>query len=221
MCDSEQNKDTEACKDCPPSCKTHKLRETQLDYAWKWFEYHANQRVSMFNFFLVGIGILFTALATLLTEAYFFEALAVSVVGILVCIVFALLDVRNEDLVRIGEAILVRLEREWLFANPRADAGLNDYGILSWDAFHREEPDLTPPRWFKKLFIKHGFLIRFLQVIVGIVFLLAVCYAAAGIRCENNTTAEGDSSVATNALQRKTLQCIYLKFSLNDSFGNS
>jgi len=29
-----------------------------LDYAWKWFEYHAKQRISMFNYFLIVSGIL-------------------------------------------------------------------------------------------------------------------------------------------------------------------
>ena len=40
----------------------------QLDYAWKWFAHHAQQRISMFNFFLVGIGILAAAYSTLLHD---------------------------------------------------------------------------------------------------------------------------------------------------------
>lgn len=31
---------------------------TRTDYAWDWFAYHAGQRLTTFNFFLVIVGVL-------------------------------------------------------------------------------------------------------------------------------------------------------------------
>jgi hypothetical protein len=33
------------------------LQKLQFDFAWKWFAYHADQRVKMFNFMLIVFGI--------------------------------------------------------------------------------------------------------------------------------------------------------------------
>jgi hypothetical protein len=45
--------------------KSHLFGEktcVQLDYAWKWFSYHADQRMKLFNFMLVVFGVLSTAI---------------------------------------------------------------------------------------------------------------------------------------------------------------
>jgi hypothetical protein len=41
-----------------PSGDVSDLVKLQFDYAWKWFSFHADQRVKMFNFMLVVFGIL-------------------------------------------------------------------------------------------------------------------------------------------------------------------
>ncbi len=41
-----------------PDLELDKLR---LDYAWKWFAFHADQRTKMFNYFILAIGIVATA----------------------------------------------------------------------------------------------------------------------------------------------------------------
>jgi hypothetical protein len=38
------------------------LLKLKFDYAWKWFSFHADQRLKMFNFMLVVVGI-FAAVA--------------------------------------------------------------------------------------------------------------------------------------------------------------
>ena len=42
--------------------------DPRLDYAWKWFNFHAEQRTKMFNYMLVGLGILATAIATMVQK---------------------------------------------------------------------------------------------------------------------------------------------------------
>ena len=37
----------------------NRLKQVKLDYAWKYFEYHAKQRTAVFNFFIVFSGVFF------------------------------------------------------------------------------------------------------------------------------------------------------------------
>src|SRR6516164_9689130 len=93
---------------CDPELELHKL---QFDYAWKWFSYHADQRVKMFNFMLVALGIFaagvvnaFDKTPNIVTAILCFFAAGLAVV-------FTFLDRRNRDLVWLGEDVLTHLER--------------------------------------------------------------------------------------------------------------
>ena len=96
----------------PPS-ELHKL---QFDYAWKWFSFHADQRVKMFNYMLLVFGVFAAGIVNALdkhipnkvtTILCFFAAL--------LALIFARLDRRNRDLVWLGEDVLMHLEREGIF----------------------------------------------------------------------------------------------------------
>jgi hypothetical protein len=92
------------------------LCKLQLDYAWKWFSYHADQRVKMFNFMLIVSGIFATAVVTAmdkglpsgLTATLCFIAAALG-------LIFSRLDRRNRDLVWQGEEVLTHLEKNCIF----------------------------------------------------------------------------------------------------------
>jgi hypothetical protein len=45
-----------------------KLLPTRMKYAWDWFQYHADQRLKAFNFFLVILGILIVAYGAAMKE---------------------------------------------------------------------------------------------------------------------------------------------------------
>jgi hypothetical protein len=45
------------------------LLTERMKYAWSWFQYHADQRVKVFNFYLVFVGIVAVAYSTALKEA--------------------------------------------------------------------------------------------------------------------------------------------------------
>jgi hypothetical protein len=98
---------------CDPELELHKL---QFDYAWKWFSYHADQRVKMFNFMLVALGIFAAAIVSAITYHMAHRATAILcfVAGIL-ALVFGFLDMRNRDLVLLGEEVLMALERDVIF----------------------------------------------------------------------------------------------------------
>ena len=81
-------------------------RKIALDHAWKWFEYHANQRLVTFRFYLIFVASLLAADFVALREKLW----GISTVGgvILICVTywFFKLDKRNTILIKLGEAVL-------------------------------------------------------------------------------------------------------------------
>ena|ERR1700686_5692075 len=84
-----------------------------LEYSWKWFEYHAGQRLSAFRFFMVFLGAMAVALGQALKEGQFHViALIAGPLGILISVAFLMLEFRNEALVQIGREALKSLEKK-------------------------------------------------------------------------------------------------------------
>lgn len=158
------------------------IYELRLTYAWNWFELHAHQRVSMFNFFILGIGVWGTVLANLYAKDLYVLALAASLVGMFICLIFLGIDCRNSTLIQMGEMALLTIENEWLFdgyekkqeINP---PHLNGSGILKWDACHYAPPRLSPGGKLKK-HLTHGNLIPLFQWMMALCFFLSFVYAA-------------------------------------------
>ncbi|MHC4687608.1 MAG: RipA family octameric membrane protein [Planctomycetota bacterium] len=151
------------------------LLKLRYDYAWKWFEYHANQRVTMFNYFLIITGILSNAYVGLLKEGLLEIAMALGSLGALTSVGFFLLDWRNKQLVDMGEDVLEKLEREKIFNGYKGKKGgeIFQLGFL----FREEEEKLKlqgkPLRRLGTSLIKHKFWIRAIQGAVVILFVLA------------------------------------------------
>jgi hypothetical protein len=89
------------------------------DFAFKWFQLHADQRLKVFNFFLVIAGICVAGFFTAIQAKNAVAASLISIVLIVVCICFKQLDLRTAQLVEIGEDYL----REWLeLKNKKLDS---------------------------------------------------------------------------------------------------
>jgi len=86
------------------------------DFALKWFQLQADQRLKVFNFFLIIAGICVAGFFTAMQAKYPFAASFISLVLVLVCIFFKQLDLRTAQLVEIGEDYL----RDWLQEKNRA-----------------------------------------------------------------------------------------------------
>ena len=127
----------------------------QFEYAWRWFDLHARQRVSMFNFFLISVGALASAYGLLLREQFYGGSAVVALAGILVSVVSCLLDERNHSLVKIGEEALEKVEKEHL----------NGFAILT--------DERQPPAM-----LKHGWLIKSLEISAAALYLTAGIYSA-------------------------------------------
>ncbi len=86
------------------------------DYAWDWFNYHAGQRTSMFNYALAAAALLAAGYGALL-DKHAPVAAGIGFVGAFVLFCFFRIDGRNQALVRRGEDVLRGVQRI-LFAQP-------------------------------------------------------------------------------------------------------
>jgi hypothetical protein len=71
-----------------------KLSAAHFDYAWKWFNFHAAQRTTMFNFMLIIFGFLAAAIAGTYEKTTVLSVWLCAF-GAVVAVIFSLLDKRN------------------------------------------------------------------------------------------------------------------------------
>jgi hypothetical protein len=98
-----------------------------LDHAWRYFELHAGQRMSLFNFFLVVSGVILAGLAACLqlTGSLRLLGLCLGVLLAVVAFTFWKLDQRVSFLIKHAEDAIVGIEKllpldvARLFSNER------------------------------------------------------------------------------------------------------
>ena len=141
------------------------VAQIRFEYAWRHFALHARQRVAMFNFFLLGSGVIANAYGLLIREPLYWQAGGVAIVGVLVCAVSFMLDIRNRQLMGLGEDALSRVEQEHLLSPEQigSKGKAPEYAIMT-----RELEIGGPPSW-----LKHGNLFKFLEGSGAIAFLSA------------------------------------------------
>jgi hypothetical protein len=118
-----------------PSGAPSELQKLQFDYAWKWFSFHADQRIKMFNYMLVVFGIFAAGVVNALDKELPNVATAIlCFIAAALALIFSLLDRRNRDLVWLGEDVLRNLERTSIFGEGiKIKDGKDkeiDFGIL-------------------------------------------------------------------------------------------
>jgi hypothetical protein len=91
------------------------LFERRLDYGWNFFNLEADQRMKMFNFFLLFVGFIVAGYATLLANGCLLLSAALACIAGYLTWCFICLDRRNEELVHIAGDILGSLESDVLF----------------------------------------------------------------------------------------------------------
>jgi hypothetical protein len=91
-------------------------------HAWDYFQYHASQRTTIFNFYLVVCALLTTGyLHVVATSAICGLGILLGLLFPLLSFVFWKLDQRNAKMVRIAEKALSALENRFA---PKGDEGL-------------------------------------------------------------------------------------------------
>lgn len=121
--------DPKPCDACPASEPTSPtpLDQMRFEYAWKWFDFHAEQRTKMFNYMLIGMGIFATAYVTAVDKKLELEAALLSSVAVIVAVVFCFIDYRNRQLYLVAMDVLIDIERNVAFAD-RQDNTFLDHG---------------------------------------------------------------------------------------------
>ena len=83
-----------------------------LDHAWGYFALHANQRITVFNYFVVFAGVLTTGMAAAVqaSRGLAWVAVALGLLLILLSFVFWKLDQRTSFLIKHAEEVIRGLE---------------------------------------------------------------------------------------------------------------
>jgi hypothetical protein len=86
--------------------------EKALSHAWSYFALHANQRVTVFNYFVVFAGVLSTGMAAAIQNSpkQAFVGMALGLLLVTLSFVFWKIDQRTAFLVKHAEAFIAQLE---------------------------------------------------------------------------------------------------------------
>lgn len=151
----------------------------ELDYAWQWFKYHADQRLKAFHFFLVIVGLLANAFTQSIAHESQVGAIGIGIFGVVVAFAFWILDIRNEELVYCGRAALDELENYLRIRIRRDDRARKHLGTAIGDRWlsKRIYPWVRgDPR--REYIFSHRRWLRGIESIVGIFFFAATIWAA-------------------------------------------
>ncbi|TGP42573.1 hypothetical protein EN873_45215 [bacterium M00.F.Ca.ET.230.01.1.1] len=144
---------------------TNKISSEQaVEHAWKYFELHSNQRITMFNYFLfivVGLG---TAIGVSMQSSITFAYIGIflSIFLSVSSFFFWKLDQRTSFLIKQSEEVFKKLER-----NSSIDIGI----------FCNEENNLIKANEKKNFFSKimtYGSIFIFFFLLMGIIGIMGV-----------------------------------------------
>ena len=165
-----------------------KLFEIRYDYAWKYFDFHAKQRTTVFNYFVIAAGLFVNGYVTVLKQPSTLTTETLMTIlgfaGAGITLAFAFLDRRNEELVHIAEDVLEHLERDVLFPDYRRNIDFprrrrwsgtmeleskrrsRHLGILLRQFYDDMDPELGPSKF------SHGRWYAVVQYLVFAVFIV-------------------------------------------------
>ncbi len=167
-------------------CPQWNLYNARFDYAWKYFNFHATQRTSMFNFFIVFSAFFIGACVTLFKGGQYALGGILSFFGVAISLLFIFLERRNEELVHIAEDILHELEKEVTFTeftrnvvcpNRRKWWGgrLKDKRDVPLGIFMRQDHEDNDPK-IKKSENSHGRWLPWIEALIGLIYVLFFLY---------------------------------------------
>jgi len=169
--------------------------DLQLRYSWDWFAYHAQQRLTAFNFFLVLMGAVAVGYTQALTSDIPELGVAVGVLGAFVALAFWAMDVRNAELVACGRAALDHVEAKLALsigseANERVRLkGALPGRVQSGIHGHIDDQWFTHRRWLRSVIFVMGLLCILAAVWAGTGFLGASRASASGEACHGSKTS--------------------------------
>jgi hypothetical protein len=134
------------------------------EYAWKYFQLNAEQRMKAFNFSLILVGVSIGALANLLRFKNYEFAIVIGAFLFVASIIFLMIDLRSRQLLRYGIEALKSLEKQ--------DSATPE--II--DVFTQEEK-YKKEHWFWGRVLSYTFAINIFYIVTMLVGLLAAYYS--------------------------------------------
>lgn len=147
--------------------------EVGLRYAWDWFSYHANQRLSAFRFFLIMVAFITAGYGTSWDRKLYGFSLVLSIAGVLVSFAFFRLDRRNEELVNDGRDVLDELEEALKIVMRRRDHVTQRQN----DRIPRGEAAWSRARTGR--YSKHRFWFPTIEACAGLLFFIGIVLSLA------------------------------------------
>ncbi|MDJ0033355.1 hypothetical protein [Pantoea ananatis] len=91
------------------------LNESSFEHAWKYFELHSQQRMTVFNFYITAIGLLTAGCGVSLQQGgkYIYFSTIIGLFMIFVTFIFHKLDKRTSKLIKNSEKALIYLENKF------------------------------------------------------------------------------------------------------------
>lgn len=181
-----------SCNNFDTNSKELEALKLRLDYTWKWFSYHAGQRTTLFNYSLIVTGIFANGYVLAIKDGMTDVAKYIAWLGVLMCLVFVMLDRRNKRLVNVGEDLLQELEKKQLFCKgtPENIQGVDEEGLVNRVRVTDETLGTISSTlsglwaWVKELpkygmLGRHGVLLPVVELVFGAAFFLGALYAPA------------------------------------------
>lgn len=150
----------------------------RFEYAWRWFDGHAKQRMTMFYYYLIMVGILANAWAQAYDKKQVAVAVAISLLGIVMSVAAICFDMRNRQMLEAGEDILEKLETEEIYTSAFTDGDGNQMGPFTVD--RRLGMREGQKRCLRKSALKHKWWIRPIEGLFALGFALGIVLAASG-----------------------------------------
>ena len=125
-------------------------RKLAWDHAWKAFQLHAGQRITLFNIYILGFIAGCAGYFSALQSGRPLTSALISALGILFSIVFKMLDARNSHLIKIAEDSIK--EQEYRLAEVLGDVELR----LFWKAEEKPKAMWSFRQAFNLLFCTAG-----------------------------------------------------------------
>lgn len=138
--------------------------EKIIDHVWKYFEIHSQQRMTLFNFFIVVVGGIASAIGFCLQSEKDLAFIIYSLIVVLLTISFLFykLDQRTAFLIKRCEKNLVKLESQ--FTNSSVDLFTNDDLDLAQE---------NKNRFFNKIWT-YGDIFRLTYTVIGLVSIFCL-----------------------------------------------
>ena len=177
-----------------------------LDLAWKFFQQHAQQRISYFNFFVVFSTILISGYVNALNINMPLMGIIIGFVEIFISFIFIKIDERNKFLTKISENIIKKIEEDTEFSENE------NYSLfLKEEIFTNDLREEQKSKLFFNRQISHGKAYRLIYQMFMVLGILALIYAGFVSIFKNQNSHQKENN---NITRRELIEIINQK----DSF---